>query len=262
MFTSLAIVAMLACSALVARADPTPNSPGPGDVYNEGAQCPIGWTADTTGVWKVMNIELMTGSNLDMVHLTTVATVDATATTTFSWTCPQVTPNSAIYFYQFTSPGSNVTMWTTRFAIADTTGQTTPPSQATQPGGQAIPWGTGALSNPADAKPPPTGSATTGSATSAAASTPLATTSIVSSSLVASASVVTSSSVVKSASYISAASTSSSSSGSTSGSTTGAGAAASPSTTNAALATLAVNDLIFQTILALGVAAAGFTTLL
>ena len=92
------------------RADPNPNSPGPGDIYNTGAQCPIGWAVDPTGVWKTMNIQLMTGDNLHMIPLTSafgyvipfnlvlklpllaVATVDGTSSTanTFSWTCPEV----------------------------------------------------------------------------------------------------------------------------------------------------------------------------
>ena len=90
-----------------------------------------------------------------------MATVDGTTATSNSWTCPQVTPNSAIYFYQFTSPASNNTYWTTRFAIADANGNTTPPTQQTQPGsGAKIPWGTGALTNSSASKPPPTGGST------------------------------------------------------------------------------------------------------
>ena len=51
------------------RADPTPLEPSSNSVFNEGGQCNIQWTADPTGTWKVMNIELMTGSNQQMVHL-------------------------------------------------------------------------------------------------------------------------------------------------------------------------------------------------
>jgi len=160
MFATLATAAFLA-SAIVVRADPNPTAPGPGAIFNEGSQCTINWSADSSGTWKTMNIQLMTGDNFNMVPLTTVATVDGTSTTSYSWTCPQVTPNSAIYFYQFTSPASSNTLWTTRFAIADANGNTTPPSQQTQPGtGAKIPWGTGALTNPSQSKPPPTGGAT------------------------------------------------------------------------------------------------------
>lgn len=76
---------------------------------------------------------------------------------------PQVIPNSQIYFYQFTSPAANTTLWTTRFTLADASGASTPPTEATQPGtGEAIPWGTGALANPADAKPAPAGAPAAG----------------------------------------------------------------------------------------------------
>ena len=68
----------------------------------------------------------------------------------------QVTPNAAIYFYQFSTPAlpTNLT-WTTRFTIASASGATVPSPNQTQPDGQAIPWGTGSLTNPASASPPP-----------------------------------------------------------------------------------------------------------
>jgi hypothetical protein len=79
-----------------------------------------------------------------------VTTVDGTnpASTTYSYPCPSVSPNSAIYFYQFTCPASKNVYWTTRFTIANAQGQSTPPTQSTQPGTNApIPWGTGTLVN-------------------------------------------------------------------------------------------------------------------
>lgn len=166
MFKLLALGALLV-STLV-RADPNPTEPGPSNVYNAGGQCRIVWTPDPTGLWKVMNIELMTGSNFQMVHLTTVATVDGTdaKASPFVYPCPAVKPNSAIYFYQFTSPGANTTLWTTRFTLADAKGESTPPTEDKQPGtGEAIPWGTGELANPADAKPPPGGASTAANGT-------------------------------------------------------------------------------------------------
>jgi len=158
MFTKTFVSALLASLAVVSvHADPNPTAPGPGDSFNEGTQCSIAWDADTSGVWKVMNIELMSGSNLNMNHITTVATVDGTDPTKspFTYPCPSVTPNSAIYFYQFTSPASTTTYWTTRFTIADATGKSVPPANPTQPGGQAIPWGIGALTDPSLATPAP-----------------------------------------------------------------------------------------------------------
>lgn len=56
--------------ALVVLADITPTVPDPGHIYNEGSTCQIGWTPDPTGLWKTMNIELMTGDNFQMIHLT------------------------------------------------------------------------------------------------------------------------------------------------------------------------------------------------
>lgn len=58
---------------------------------------------------------------------------------------PQVTPNSAIYFYQFKQAGVDKTYWATRFAIADPSGATTPPTENVQPSGDNIPWGKGQI---------------------------------------------------------------------------------------------------------------------
>jgi len=57
----------------------------------------------------------------------------------------QVTPHSAIYFYQFSSPASSNSTWTTRFTITDSASNVVPPPQPTQPGGASIPWGVGTL---------------------------------------------------------------------------------------------------------------------
>ena len=66
-YASLAL--LIAGSALV-RADPVPTAPGPGDVFKVGGQCSFTWTADTTGTWKEMNVDLMFGSNFQMNHIT------------------------------------------------------------------------------------------------------------------------------------------------------------------------------------------------
>jgi hypothetical protein len=71
MFTAFAVSALLVSSlAPFTRADPTPLAPGPGDVFTQGGDCTFSWTPDPTDTWKVMNIQLMTGSNFGMVHLT------------------------------------------------------------------------------------------------------------------------------------------------------------------------------------------------
>lgn len=68
MLSSVLFATVLA--AVAVRADPNPSEPGPGSVYNEGSTCHIAWDADTSGAWKVMNIELMSGSNIAMNHIT------------------------------------------------------------------------------------------------------------------------------------------------------------------------------------------------
>ncbi|KAH9991104.1 hypothetical protein BJV77DRAFT_1008954 [Russula vinacea] len=183
MFSRGTFSAFVLSLALVALADPTPSAPSPGQVFNAGSTCQIAWTPDSSGLWKVMNIQLMTGDNLQMVALTTVATVDGTTSPgTFSYPCPAVTINSAIYFYQFSRNASDL-LWTGRFAIADATGATVPPPNATQPDGQAIPWGKGALQDlprPGSASNSTTPASASSAAppvvvvsTSAAANTPL-----------------------------------------------------------------------------------------
>ncbi|KAI0058876.1 hypothetical protein BV25DRAFT_1185409 [Artomyces pyxidatus] len=156
MFSRLAFPALLASMAILVRADPTPSEPGPGQVFNEGQSCHIAWTPDTTGQWKTMNIELMTGNNWDMIHLTTVTTLDGTSSTaSYDFPCPDVTLNAPVYFYQFTSPTAVNRTWTTRFTIASASGQAVPAPNTTQPDGESIGWGVGGLSDPSTATPAP-----------------------------------------------------------------------------------------------------------
>jgi len=69
---SLRFPAFILSLALAALADPTPSEPSPGDVFKAGSSITATWTPDTVagGPWKTMNIELMTGDNFHMVHLT------------------------------------------------------------------------------------------------------------------------------------------------------------------------------------------------
>jgi len=147
---------LLARVALV-HANPSPLTPAPGDVFNEGADCHIDWTADPTGLWTTMNIELMCGDNIEMVYMNTVATVDGTNpnNASFTYACPSVTLNAPIYFYQFTTANSASPAWTGRFTIADASGKSTAAPNATQPDGEAIPWGTAALVNTDNVVPQP-----------------------------------------------------------------------------------------------------------
>ncbi|PFH50947.1 hypothetical protein AMATHDRAFT_3462 [Amanita thiersii Skay4041] len=192
MLSKLAFTALLATfSAFFVNAEVIPSEPGPGAVYKEGGKCHISWQGDKSSptIWKDMSIQLMTGSNFEMVHLTTVAShQDGTASGSFDYDCPNVTPNSAIYFYQFTSPLATDKQWTTRFTIASATGSTTPPDNAVQPGtGEQIPWGTGALDNASTAVPPPDYLSGNSSVTSASAN--ISTTSSASLSTTTSASI-------------------------------------------------------------------------
>jgi len=139
------LFAAIALQALLVTADPDPIIPGPGDTYKQGGDCDIEWAADTTGKWTDMQIELKTGNNVAMVPLKVITTIDATKQTKYVYPCPEVSPNSAIYFYEFTSSSSTEKYWTTRFTITDADGNSTPPTETTQPNGDKIAWGTGML---------------------------------------------------------------------------------------------------------------------
>jgi len=110
-------------------------------------------------------------------NLIVITTIDATKETGFSHPCPkvcvlprsvlhhwsgrltpllvQVSPNSAIYFYQFTSSSSTEKLWTTRFTITDEEANSTPPTETTQPNGDKIPWGTGKIIEESGSVPGP-----------------------------------------------------------------------------------------------------------
>jgi len=151
MFATNTFIALFALAVpLLVRAEVVPVVPGPEAVYNEGSTCIVAWTGDidSTTIWKNMTIQLNTGSNLDMQLVTLVATNrDGTVNGQYNFPCPQVIPHAAVYFYQFSSSSTSNLTWTTRFAIASSSGQTTPPPNSTQPDGSSIPWGTGMLVN-------------------------------------------------------------------------------------------------------------------
>ncbi|KIK68092.1 hypothetical protein GYMLUDRAFT_155635 [Collybiopsis luxurians FD-317 M1] len=126
----------------------TPTAPGPGDKFKAGSLCTIQWQP---GNWSEFSITLMSGSNLQMQPVKLVASdlngSDASVSS-YNWTCPEVDPYSAIYFYQFTEGNDTAnSKWTTRFTITSPSGDSTPPPNATQSNGDAIPWGFGSLRN-------------------------------------------------------------------------------------------------------------------
>ena len=87
-----------------------------------------------------------------------ITAIDATKETRFVYPCPevcppaqsschsnnaavmQVSPNSAIYFYELTSSSSTEKCWTTRFTTTDENGNSTSPPETTQSNGDNIPW--------------------------------------------------------------------------------------------------------------------------
>ena len=64
------------------------------------------------------------------------------------YTCPEVSINAAIYFFQFEQAGQPTT-WTGRFTIAAADGATTSAPQSTVTAGSTIFFGTGTLANDA-----------------------------------------------------------------------------------------------------------------
>ncbi|ORY90099.1 hypothetical protein BCR35DRAFT_132439 [Leucosporidium creatinivorum] len=179
----------LAASALVslASADVIPTGPTPGDSFNEGANCLIQYDVDTTGNWGNTTIQLMSGSNFDMVVVADVITgLDGSTGGVINWECPAVTPNSQIYFYQYSAPGQN-TSWTGRFTIASATGESTEPTNSTTTAGVTVKYGYGALSDASETIASPSVSGVTGSGSSATASGSSAATSSAASSSASSA---------------------------------------------------------------------------
>ncbi|TFY68627.1 hypothetical protein EVG20_g3487 [Dentipellis fragilis] len=141
-------ITLLFAASLVA-CDFVPTSPGPGDAFVSGTDCVLKWDADASGLWKNMTIELMSGSNVNMSLVASVAKgVDGTnaSVSPLSWPCPDVDPFSTIYFYQFSN--ADTKKWTTRFTrtqITSPNGSYTLPSESQQPNGDKIPWGVGRL---------------------------------------------------------------------------------------------------------------------
>ncbi|KAF9652249.1 hypothetical protein BDM02DRAFT_3258688 [Thelephora ganbajun] len=141
-------LALLVLSRLVLGAV-TPTAPGPGEVLAAGSKCSISWTPDESGKWKTFSIDLMSGSNSNMTLVTNVAEdLDGTdsSLSPYTWTCPEVDPYSAIYFYQFNAAvDKSSPAWTTRFTITSSAGETTVPPHSKQPNGDDVPWGIGVM---------------------------------------------------------------------------------------------------------------------
>ncbi|KIM90856.1 hypothetical protein PILCRDRAFT_811345 [Piloderma croceum F 1598] len=126
-----------------------PTSPGIGDKFEAGSDCPIKWDIDTTGLWTNVSIDLMTGSTQNITLLRNVVhKLDGTISRPipFTWVCPPVNPCFANYFYQFTNGDDKPSaLFTPRFTIASSSGASTLPEHSAQPDGQPVPCGEGHL---------------------------------------------------------------------------------------------------------------------
>ena len=71
-FQMLAALLALTSPMSMVLADVTPSEPGPGSVFKAGSTCLVTWLGDTASstIWKNMAIELMSGDNFNMVHVT------------------------------------------------------------------------------------------------------------------------------------------------------------------------------------------------
>ncbi|WVF72489.1 hypothetical protein IAT40_007305 [Kwoniella sp. CBS 6097] len=211
----------------------TPTSPDGSTVVKVGDKIQALWTADSTSSWNNVQIQLMTGDNLQMVPLATIATgIDGTTATSYEFTAPDVSPYSKIYFLQFTNGGDlTAPTWTTRFTIAGADGSTTDPTNSTVYSGTAVEWGTGTLLSTVTTDASGSGSSsgsssnsTTGSTTASASASGANVVSTISVSSSAAAESASAASSSESASASASATTSAKSSG-----TTAAAAAASSS---------------------------------
>lgn len=147
MFSHLLTSAALLISLPAALGQVSPTSPDSSTVVNVGDDIKALWTADSTGQWKDVEIQLMTGGNFDMIPLGVLGQgIDGTSTTSFSAPAPDVSPYSKIYFLQFTNGGDMTTaMWSTRFTIAGADGSTEQPTNTSNWNGEDVQWGTGSL---------------------------------------------------------------------------------------------------------------------
>ncbi|ORZ10866.1 hypothetical protein BCR42DRAFT_422217 [Absidia repens] len=152
MFNKLILAASaLLATSFVADASMAPSYPSPGTVWKSGQQYDILWADDNAAPsiasgWKDFKIDFMTGDNSQQVFLSNVASnLDGTKISKFTWTAPEVKPNAAVYFFMFSNGKDSA--WTTRFGITGADGVLAEPEHATQPTGEKIPWGTGALAS-------------------------------------------------------------------------------------------------------------------
>lgn len=75
MFPKIFLTAIVvALPVFLIAADVTPVEPAPGALFTAGGNCNLNWDGDTssTTAWKAMTVQLMTGSNDNMIPLTSM----------------------------------------------------------------------------------------------------------------------------------------------------------------------------------------------
>ncbi|GAA5988404.1 hypothetical protein JCM10908_003550 [Rhodotorula pacifica] len=147
----------------------TPAAPkGTDTVFRAGQDCTFAFERDPKGLWKTVNVDLFSGSLLDMVNVTRVASgLDGIShNVRFVYECPAVEPPAPIYFYQFSSPDDTNRVWSSRFAIAGEDGNVVKPEHEHQPNGSGEPWGVGRLANGTNSSPNPTAAPTASTSSS------------------------------------------------------------------------------------------------
>ncbi|GJN94707.1 hypothetical protein Rhopal_007798-T1 [Rhodotorula paludigena] len=148
----LSLLAILATLPLLSLATIQPTFPGGrGITQRAGDVCVFKWNGDVTGTWKSFDLDLMSGSNYEMVQVARIASgLDGTAKAQdeIFYECPEVDPPAPIYFLQATQDGKDP-VWTNRFTITAQNGSWVPAQHHEQPDDEAIPWGVGKLADPA-----------------------------------------------------------------------------------------------------------------
>ncbi|GAA5825982.1 hypothetical protein JCM3770_000909 [Rhodotorula araucariae] len=130
---------------------------GQGLVFRAGDTCSFRYDTDTTGTWKSFALDLMSGSDSEMVVkvIRVGSNLDGTVAgqngaAEFNFTCPEVDPPAPIYFLEATQDDRDP-VWTSRFTLAAPNGTVVPAPHSIQPDNGAIPWGVGAIVNGANA---------------------------------------------------------------------------------------------------------------
>ncbi|KAI5124902.1 hypothetical protein M0805_007330 [Coniferiporia weirii] len=112
------------------------------ETFVAGSVCNIAWVPDSSGNWRSMTIDLLSGPNNNMSFVQNVVSGLDGTTGIHTWTCPEVDPCSTTYIYQFTNGDETTTRaWTAHFTIIPFLNTTESPKNTRQPNGDLAPWG-------------------------------------------------------------------------------------------------------------------------